>query len=49
MVEGYSNLALPPLRVWEEEEKQDVWKTMGGFSWYLSQEEAIKRGGKGEM
>jgi hypothetical protein len=49
MVEGYSNLALPPLRVWEKEENKDVLETMVEFSWYLSQEEAIKRGGEGEM
>jgi hypothetical protein len=29
--------------------RRDVLKTMVGFSWYLSQEEAIKRGGEGEM
>ena len=51
MVPGYSNLALPPLRIWEKEEEKekDTLKPMMGFDWYANQEEAIKRAGEGGM
>jgi hypothetical protein len=50
MVAGYSNLALPPLQVWEKEEEEgDMLEPMVGFSWYLNQEESIKKAGEGGM
>lgn len=50
MIAGYSNLALPPLRVWEKEEEEgDMLEPMVGFSWYLNQEESIKKAGEGGM
>ncbi|KIM71725.1 hypothetical protein PILCRDRAFT_16792 [Piloderma croceum F 1598] len=51
MITGYSNLALPPLRVWEKEEEEegDMLKPMVGFSWYLNQEESMKKEGEEGM
>jgi hypothetical protein len=50
MVAGYSNLVLPPLRVWEKEEEEgDMFEPMVGLSWYLNQEELIKKAGEGGM
>jgi hypothetical protein len=51
MVSGYSNLALPPLCIWEKEEEKekDMLKLMVGFNWYLNQEEVIRRAGERQM
>jgi hypothetical protein len=50
MVSGYSNLALPPLRVWEKkEEGEDMLKPMVGFDWYLNQEAAVRQESEGQI